>query len=180
MIVFYNKSNLLRLPYNTTVEVELRDEKNIPVIDKETGRVKMVKKDYPEYVMFKPGENSISPELWEKICRYNAEDMSFYNSILKVFNPVETKRVEISNQEEVEVEIGQEEDEIDLSKLKTTDFKELIENTMEMKKLHKYFKFESSRDKPRASLVRAIRDQKTQIDNIDKAMENSKEKREED
>lgn len=178
MIVFYNQQNLLKLPYNTVKMVGLRDEKNVPVIDEKTHRIKMVEKDIPEYFVFKPGENHISPELWEKICQYNAEDIDHYLGMLKVFNPIKTKRVEAKNEEEVEVELGVEEDDIDLSKLKARDFRELIENTMEMKKLHEYFKFENSRDKPRPAIMRSIKEQKTQIANADKAIEKSKNKKE--
>jgi len=180
MIIFYNKPNLLKLPYNTVKLVGLRDKKNIPVIDEETHKVKMVERNVPEFFIFKPGENIISPELWEKICEYNAEDMDHYLSMLKVFNPIKTKRIEAKNEEEIEVEIGQEEDKIDLSKLKLRDFKELIENTMEMKKLHEYFKFENSRDKPRPAIMSVIKDQKIQIANADKAIEKSKNKKTKD
>lgn len=165
MIVFYKNANVLNLPYKVTNIVELRDEKNVPVYDS-NGKIKLVEKDAYKYFRFIPGKNIITEELWKNISECNKDDMDHYSTILSVFRPKQN--------DDIDMEIGENEEDIDLSKLSTREFRELIENTMELNEINKYFDYEKSRDKVRPSVIKTIRLMKTKISKADQAIESHK------
>lgn len=169
MIVIYNRPNVLKLPYKTTIKVQQHNKDNSPAFN-EDGNPIMINKELPEYFSFVPGKNSISADLWLKIVDYNRDDMDHYNTLLKVFRPESETEIETG----ATVEIGSDEENLDLSKLSTKEFRELIENTMEIEDLNKYFIFENSRDKIRPSIIRSIKTMKNNVTKADNAVSKSK------
>ena len=179
MIVFYNRPNTLSLPYPTIQKVEFRDNQNKRVYDA-NGKVKLIDKIVPVYFKFIPGKNTISKELWLQIAEYNKEDWDHYRTILNVFR---AKTIEIEQKasddiglsntksaEPLEVEIGENEEEIKLENLNTKEFRDLIENTMIIDDLKVYLKYETGRDKPRSFIIKAIKSRKARINKADEIM----------
>jgi len=160
MIIFYSRPNTLSLPYIVTRQIELRDGQNQLVYDKD-GNVKKVNKDYSEYFRFIPGSNSISAELWLKIVECNKKNMEHYSSVLKIFKPKIDKKTD-------EV-IGEDENNINERTLDASEIKDLINNTMNINDINKYFKYERERDKVRPSVMKAIKLRKAQITKADEA-----------
>jgi len=137
MIIFYNKPNTLTLPYKIKKKQEL--------------------------FKFIPGINHISKEVWLAIIKTAGDDMDYYKTLLKVFQPkidLETKN-----------EIGEEENEVDISKLRVAEMSELIENTMERKKLEEYYELEKQRDKPRTAITRLLNSKLEEISEVEAALE---------
>jgi len=161
MIVFYERPNALYLPYKVTKKVELRDVQNQLIYDKD-GKVKLIEKSFAEYFTFSPGKNIISKELWLKIVEYNKENMEYYSTILKIF------RSKID--EETNKEIGEDENKINLRTLNTIEMKDLIRNSMDIKDIQKYLKFEKERDKIRPSIIKEIKIRKIKINKADEAL----------
>jgi len=136
MIIFYNKPNTLTLPYKVKKKQEL--------------------------FRFIPGINHISKETWLAIVNAAGNDMDYYKTLLKVFQPkidVETKQ-----------EIGEEENKVDISGLKVSEMSELIENTMEKESLEEYYELEKKRDKPRTSITRLLKQKLEEISEVETAL----------
>lgn len=160
MIVFYTQPNTLKLPYKVIKKVELRDKDGLLIHD-EKGNVKLINKEGAEYFNFIPGKNTISKELWIKIVDYNKRNWEHYSTILRVFKAKIDKKTEI--------EVGENEDKINLDTLSVLEMKELIENTMDVEAINRYLKIENKRDKPRSSILKTIRTRKIKISEADKA-----------
>ena len=160
MIVFYKNPNTLKLPYETIIKVESRDRDNNLIYDAK-GNVKLINKKEAAYVKFIPGRNTISNDLWVKIVEYNKKNWDFYSTILNVFKgKVDPK---------TEIEIGEDEDSINIDTLSAPEMKELVENTMDVKDINRYLKNENKRDKPRPSVIKEIKRRKATISEVDKA-----------
>jgi len=166
MIIFYQKPNILSLPFKVIRKIELRDKDNKPILDDE-GKPKLIDKDFAEYFKFVPGKNSISKELWLKIVEYNKEDMDYYSTVLTIFKP--------KIDEETEEEIGEDDENINIKELNAREMKDLVENTMTIGDLVYYEKTERERDKPRKTILNALRKQKDAISAADEAFSGKEE-----
>jgi len=160
MIVFYTNPNTLKLPYGAVKKVKLRDRDGQVIYDAK-GNIKLINKKEAKYVRFIPGKNTISSELWVKVVEYNKKNWDYYSTILNVFKG----KVDVKT----EIEIGANEDEININELAASEMKELVENTMDGKDIDRYLKNENKRDKPRSSVVKAIKRRKATISEADKA-----------
>ena len=160
MIVFYTNPNTLKLPYEITEKVELRDRDGLLQYDAK-GNIKQVNKKGAAYVKFIPGRNTISKDLWVKIVEYNKRNWDFYSTILNVFKGQVDPKTEIV--------IGESEDSINIDTLSASEMNELVENTMDEKDITRYLKNEKKRDKPRPSVIKTIKRRKATISEADKA-----------
>jgi len=151
MIVFYNQPNTLTLPYVYTV--------------KEKGESKTIKDNF----RFIPGINKITKDAWLAITKTAGDDMDYYRTILKVFQP----KIDPLTKEE----IGEEEDKIDVKKLNVQDMLELIENTMSLEKLELYYEYEKDKNKPRAPITRLLKSKINEVSQVEEAIRKSKEKK---
>jgi len=162
MIVFYTQPNTLSLPYEIIKKIELKDDKGQPVYDGK-GNVKLINKKEADYVRFVPGKNTITNELWIKIVEYNKKNWDYYSSILNVFKgKVDAK---------TKIEIGENEDEINIDLLSTSEMNALAENTMDINDVNRYLKNENKRDRPRPSVLKTIKKRKATISKADKAFD---------
>lgn len=140
MIVFYTKPNTLTLPY----------------IEEINGN------KVNSFYKFIPGKNEIDKNIWLNIVKAAGDDMEYYNTILKVFQPKED--------EKTGEEIGEEIENVDISQLNIHEFKELIENTMEKEPLYDYLDFERKRTRPRTSILSALKDRITKISDAEEIL----------
>ena len=167
MIVFYTQPNTLKLPYEIIKKVEARDRNGLLIYD-EKDNIKLISKKDAEYFVFIPGKNTISNKLWIKIVEYNKRNWEYYSTILRVFKGKVDKKTEI--------EIGENEDRINLDTLNVLEMKELIENTMDIDDIDRYLKVEKKRDEPRSSILKTIKMRKAKISEADKAFNNDDKK----
>jgi len=124
MIVFYSLPNTMTLPY---------------VINKVKGSYRFI-----------PGKNHIAQDIWTSIVKAAGDSMDYYNTVLRVFQPILN--------ESTQIEVGEEFENVDLTELNVRDMKELIENTMDSKELIRYEVLEKDRDRPRTSILKALKD----------------------
>jgi len=165
MIVFYERPNSCTLPYKVIKKVEVRD-KNGQIVYDDKGNVKTINKNGFEYFKFVPGKNIISPALWVKVVAYNRKNWDHYSTILKVFKGEFDKKTN--------VEIGADEDKINLDDLSPSEMNQLVENTMDYNDIIRYEKKEKSKDRPRQSVLKMIKRRKAIISEVDKAFEENK------
>jgi hypothetical protein len=152
MVIFYKNPNTLTLPYTLTVVAG--------VDGKEIRKIQHVYK-------FVPGTNYLDKDVWLAIVKQHENDMEYYSTMLKIFQPKldrETKQL-----------IGEDEKNIDIKKLASNDFAELIDNTMELEKLNKYFIFEKNKQEPRKFIIQKIIDRKEEIEELEEVIRKSKE-----
>lgn len=145
MIVFYNQPNTLTLPYTMVIDG----------------------KKVNDFFKFVPGKNYIDKNIWIEISKAAGDDMDYYSTILSVFQPIEDK-------ETGEV-IGEEIDDVDISKLSVHEFRELIDNTMEKEPLYDYLDLEKSRTRPRTSILRSLKDRITKISDAEESLKKKNE-----
>lgn len=144
MIVFYNQPNTLTLPYTIITENEGKEIKE------------------NDFFKFVPGKNEIDKDIWIAIKDAAGDDMDYYDTVLKIFQPKED--------EETGQEIGEEIKDINISKLNIHELKELVENTMEKEPLYDYLDLEKGRRKPRISVLRAIKDRISKISDAEESL----------
>jgi len=142
MIIFYNKPNTLTLPYKLKKRQEL--------------------------FKFIPGINHISKEIWLAIVNAAGDDMDYYKTLLKIFQP----KIDIETKEE----IGEEENKVDISGLRVSEMSELIENTMEKEKLEEYYELERQRSKSRTSIIRLLKQKLGEISEVEAALKKKEKK----
>lgn len=150
MVIFYKNPNTLTLPYILT-------------ITDQNGNIKRIQNVHK----FVPGTNYLDKDVWLAIVKQHEDDMEYYSTMLKIFQPKldrETKQL-----------VGEDEKNIDIKKLAPNDFAELIENTMELEKLNKYFIFEKSKQEPRKFIIQKILDRKEEIEELEEIIRKSKE-----
>jgi hypothetical protein len=165
MLVFYENPNTLSLPYPVLRKVEVRDSNGTVRLDSKNKPI-FEEKEIPKYFKFVPGKNSISTKLWKEIVKYNEEDWDHYSTLLTVF------RAHVDDKTGIEVGINEEK--IDLTDLSTSEFKMLIKNTMDVDDLKRYKKFEMNRDKRRKVILDSIESMLDEISLADKEINKEK------
>lgn len=148
MVIFYKNPNTLTLPYTLVINPGTKEEKEVQDVYK-----------------FVPGTNHIDKDIWLAIIKQHKSDMDYYSTMLKIFQPKldrETKQL-----------IGEDEKNIDIKKLTASDFGELIDNTMELEKLNKYFIYEKSRTDPRQFIIRKIIDRREEVEEMEQFIKES-------
>lgn len=160
MIVINKKAGIIGLPYEVEKYVDERGKDRIR----------------SETFDFLPGNNEISPEIWNKIREgLTDEKKAYYDTILVVVQPTT---------DESGYTIGPDENEVDILELNVNDAMELIAGTAsadsskDIATLEKYQSREKGRDdiKPRKMVLKKIKEQITEIQEHDKKRQEEKDK----
>lgn len=119
---------------------------------------------------FLPGNNEISPEVWNKI-RENLtdEEKAHYDTFLIVIQPTT---------DETGFTVGPDEKEIDILELNVNQAVDYIKGTMSVDTLENYLKAEKKRKdtKPRKMVIKAIQEQISEIQEFEKKRQEEKDK----
>jgi len=154
MIVTNKENGIRSLPYQVE---KYKDEKG-----KERTR--------SETFDFLPGNNEISPEIWNKIREgLSDEKKAYYDTILVVIQPTT---------DESGFTIGPDEKEIDILELNVNEAVDYIKGTMNVETLENYLKAEKKRKdtKPRKMVIKAIQEQISEIQEYEKKRQEEKDK----
>lgn len=154
MIVTNKKAGITGLPYQVE---KYTDEKG-----KERIR--------SESFSFLPGNNEISPEIWNKIREgLTDEEKAYYDTFLIVIQPTT---------DESGFTIGPDEKEIDILELNVNEATDFIKGTMDIETLENYRNIEKKRKdvKPRKMVLKAIDEQIAEIQEFDKKRQEEKDK----
>jgi len=116
---------------------------------------------------FLPGRNQIEAKVFDAIKIYNKKRFeNHYQFILKPFSPPGAIKKN---------DIGDEE--IIIFKLDAPSFVDLISNTNEIKLLKDYIKSEEKRDRPRNTILKAIKEKINDIKKFEKKLLGDKDKK---
>lgn len=132
MLVIYNEPRQLSLPY---------DDKGKQI-----------------YFDFKPGDNIIKKEIWDKIIEQNKDD--FLNCY-----GVKFKVMEGQVNPETGIETAKS-DTVNIAGLTIRDMTELIEHTTEIDTLKEYKEKENKRSTPRKGILKIIKEQIESINDL--------------
>jgi len=154
MIVINKKAGIVGLPYEVEKYVD----------EKGKDRIRS------EIFDFLPGNNEISPEIWNKIREgLTDEKKAYYDTILIVLQPTT---------DESGFTIGPDEKEIDILELNVNEATDFIKGTMDIEILEGYRKIEKKRKdiKPRKMVLKSIEEQISEIQEFEKKRQEEKDK----